>query len=70
MFFPLIAAPAVDLYKVAAGRNTLLFLVFVTAAIMPVTLGYTIFGFRVFHDGVRPDSPTDAAPAAPSSPGA
>jgi cytochrome d ubiquinol oxidase subunit II len=63
MFFPLIAAPSVNLYRVAAQPSTLVFMLVALAVIMPVTLAYTAYGFVVFHDrkgakGRRDQSPT------------
>jgi len=69
MFFPLIAAPSINLYHAAAPPNTLVFLLVAIGVIMPVTLGYNLYGFAVFHDRPRPGT-NAAATGSPSSSGA
>jgi cytochrome bd-type quinol oxidase subunit 2 len=50
MFFPLISAPSINLYRVAASPNTLVFLLLALGVILPVTLGYYLYSFYVFRD--------------------
>jgi cytochrome d ubiquinol oxidase subunit II len=68
MFFPLIAAPSMSLYRTAAAPSTLIFMLVALGVIMPVTLGYNIYGYTVFHDRPHPAG-AGSASATPSLPG-